>query len=397
MKNILKRESYITKIKPFIGKNLIKVLVGARRTGKTYIIYQLIEQIKIDDKNANIIYINKEEHEFKSIKNDEQLYEYVISNSKPNQNNYLLIDEIQEIEKFEIALRELLIKEYDIYCTGSNARMLSSDLATHLSGRYIEFQVYGLSFQEFLNFHNLAKSNESLIKYIKYGGSPYLINLQLDDEIVYDYLKNIYNTIILKDVVSRYSIRDVDFLDRLTEYISDSLGSYVSSKKITDFLKSQNITLSINTVLNYLQYLTNSFFISKVQRYDIQGKKLFEINDKYYFRDLGLKHSISPYKPNDISKVLENLVYNKLIFNGYKVNVGKFEEKEIDFIAKRNEEILYIQVTYLLSDEKVMEREFGNLLELKDNYKKIVVSADEFAIGNYKGIEHKHILDFLTE
>jgi len=393
---IINRTKYIDFIKPFVNKDLIKVLVGSRRTGKTCVLLQLIDELKIIDTKANIIYINKEDADFRNITDHVQLYDYVKSKSKQNAQNFVLIDEVQEIKNFEIALRELLVKKYDIYCTGSNARMLSSDLATHLSGRYIEIPIYGLSFQEFMSFHGLDKNKDTLLKFIKYGGLPYLINLKLEDDVVYQYHKNIYNTIILKDIVARYSIRDVDFLDRLTEYLCDCLGSYVSSKKITDFLKAQQVKLSINTVQNYLQYLVNSFFVDRVKRYDIQGKKLFEINDKYYFRDLGLKHSIVPYKPNDISKVLENLVYNKLVSDHYKVNIGKLGDMEIDFIATKNNQTKYIQVAYQLTDDKVMEREFGNLLLIPDNYEKIVVSADDFATGNYKGIKHIHILDFLT-
>jgi len=393
---IINRTKYIDFIRPFVNKDLIKVLVGSRRTGKTCVLLQLIEELKNIDTKANIININKEDADFRHIANNIQLYDYVKSKSKQNAQNFVLIDEVQEIKNFEIALRELLVKKYDIYCTGSNARMLSSDLATHLSGRYIEIPIYGLSFQEFMSFHGLDKNKDTLLKFIKYGGLPYLINLKLEDDVVYQYHKNIYNTIILKDIVARYSIRDVDFLDRLTEYLCDCLGSYVSSKKITDFLKAQQVKLSINTVQNYLQYLVNSFFVDRVKRYDIQGKKLFEINDKYYFRDLGLKHSIVPYKPNDISKVLENLVYNKLVSDHYKVNIGKLGDMEIDFIATKNNQTKYIQVAYQLTDDKVMEREFGNLLQIPDNYEKIVVSADDFATGNYKGIQHIHILDFLT-
>ena len=309
----------------------------------------------------------------------------------------MFIDEIQEISNFELALQQLLIKEYDIYCTGSNARMLSGDLATHLSGRYIEFQIKSLSYIEFLKFHQLQNNNKSLLKYIRYGGLPYLINVEMNDEITYGYLKSIYNTIILKDVVARYNIRDIDFLERLIEYLSDNLGSYISSKKITDFLKSQRISLSVNTVLNYLQYLNNAFFIQKTQRYDIQGKKRFEINEKYYFSDLGLKHSIIPYQANDIGKIFENLIYNFLIGKGYTVYVGKLQNMEIDFVAKKNNITKYVQVAYMLPNEKVREREFGNLLKIKDNYEKIVVSSDELISGNYKGIKHIHILDFLTQ
>lgn len=392
----IKREKYIQKIKPYIGKPLIKVLTGQRRVGKTTMLQQLIDTIKTDDKDANVIYINKELYDFKAIVKSDHLYNYVKNKTVNNVINYLLVDEVQEIEGFEIALRQLLAEQYDVYCTGSNAKMLSGDLATHLSGRYIEFKIHSLSYSEFLQFHDLSNSNQSLNNYIKFGGMPYLINLPLEEELVYGYLKSIFNTIILKDIVARYSIRDVDFIERLVYYLSDSLGSYVSSKKVSDFLKSQGIKLSINTVMNYLKYLSNSFFINKVQRYDIQGKKRFEINDKYFFSDLGLKHSVIPFQNNDIGKVFENLVYMYLIQNDYQVFVGKYHDKEIDFVANKNGQTKYIQVAYLLPDEKVREREFGNLLKLNDNFEKIVVSADEFT-GDHKGVKHLNIRDLLIK
>ena len=236
---------------------------------------------------------------------------------------------------------------------------------------------------------------ESLLMYMKYGGLPYLINLELSDEKVYHYLKNIYSSIILKDVVGRYSIRDVAFLDRLSEYICDNTGSLVSAKKIMQFLKSQQLSLSINTILNYISYLCYSYLITKAARYDIKGKMLFEVNDKYYFQDMGLKHSIVPYQPNDIQKNLENLVFNELKFRGYQVNVGQLGDYEVDFVAKKNDETVYIQVAYRLTELATFEREFGNLLSIQDNYTKIVVSLDELAAGNYKGIKHLHLLEFL--
>lgn len=392
----IQRTHYLNKISHYIDKDIIKVLIGNRRVGKTTILVQLSKRIAKENSNANIIFINKEFYQFKDIQSNDDLYNYVIQKTKKSKKNYVFIDEVQEINKFEIALRQLLVEEYDIYCTGSNAKMLSGDLATHLSGRYIEFKISSLTFKEFLEFHKLTKSTENLLKYIKYGGLPYLINLKFNDEVIYGYLKSIYNTIVLKDVVSRYNIRDIDFLDRLIEYLSDNLGSYVSSKKITDFIKSQRIKLSVNTVQNYLQYLTNAYIIQKVQRYDIIGKKRFEINEKYYFSDLGLKHSIIPYNTNDIGKVFENLVYNYLIYKDYKIHVGKLNDLEIDFIATKNDETIYIQVAYLIPNDKVKDREFGNLLKINDNHEKIVISADEFISGNYKGIKHIHILDFLT-
>jgi len=396
MTKLIERLKYVQKIEAYQNKQIIKVLVGARRVGKTTILKQLSERVKNKYLDANIIFISKEYYEFKHIKNDDDLYKYINSKIEKKRNNYIFIDEIQEIENFEIALNQLLVQQYDIYCTGSNARMLSGDLATHLSGRYIEFQILSLTYTEFLEFHNLPNQADTLLKFIRYGGLPYLINIELNDELVYGYLRSIYNTIVLKDVVARYNIRDIDFLERLVEYLSDNLGSYVSSKKITDFLKSQRISLSVNTVLNYLQYMNNAFFIQKVQRYDIQGKKRFEINDKYYFNDLGLKHSIIPFNADDIGKVFENLVYNQLISQGYTVYVGKLQQLEIDFVAKKNGDTKYIQVAYQLPNEKVREREFGNLLKIKDNYEKVVISADELVTGNYKGVKHVHILKFLS-
>jgi len=389
------RKRYLDKIKPFISKEIIKVLIGQRRVGKTTILKQLMQLIKLDDKKSNIIYINKEHNDFRDIVSSDDLFRYIKSKLSKTANNYVFIDEVQEIDNFEIALRQLFAENIDLYCTGSNAKMLSGDLATHLSGRYIEFHINSLSYREFIEAHKLSNDNASLTKYIKYGGLPYLINLPFDDEIIYGYLQSIYNTIILKDVVARYSIRDVEFLERLVEYLSDNLGSYISSKKISDFLKSQRVGLSVNTVMNYLKYLTNSFFINKVQRLDIIGKKRFEINDKFFFSDLGLKHSLIPYSGNQIGNVFENLVYNQLIYEGYKVFIGKHQDREIDFVAQKGSELKYIQVAYQITDDKVREREFGNLLRIKDNYEKVVVSADEFA-NDYKGIKHIHIRDFLT-
>jgi predicted AAA+ superfamily ATPase len=395
MEKIYIREKYLQKIKPYIGKKVIKVLTGQRRVGITTLLKQIIDVIKNENNEANAIYMNKEQNEFKHIKTADDLFQYIKSQLSKNKKNYVFVDEIQEINEFEIALRQILVKGIDIYCTGSNEKMLSGDLATHLSGRYIEFHINSLSYNEFLQFHKLKNNNESLNKYIRYGGLPYLIHLPLDDEIVYGYLKSIYSTIILKDIVARYNIRDIDFLERLVEYLSDNLGNYVSSKRISDFLKTQRVSLSVNTVMNYLRYLTNSYFINKVQRLDIIGKKRFEINDKYYFSDLGLKNSVIPYAESQIGKIFENLVYNHLIYNDYNVYIGKHKDREIDFMAYKGNDIKYIQVAYLIPDEKVKEREFGNLLKINDNYEKIVVSADEF-IGDNKGIKHMNIRDFLV-
>ncbi|MEA3449430.1 MAG: ATP-binding protein [Patescibacteria group bacterium] len=399
IKKYIKREKYLNYIIPYIEKDLIKVIVGQRRVGKSYLLYQLMDLIKEKKKDSNIIYINKELYEFEEIKDSKSLLEYVDKKTnKRHMKNYVFIDEIQDIEEFEKALRSLNASEkYDIYCTGSNANLLSGELATYLSGRYIEITMHSLSYNEFIQFHKLNNNDNTLLKYIKYGGLPYLIHLELNDDIVYDYLRNVYNTILLKDVVARYKIRNVSFLENLVEYIADNTGSLVSAKKISDFLKSQNIKISPNVVLNYLSFLSSSFFVYRVQRSDIQGKKIFEINDKYYFEDLGLKNSIVGYKQVDINKDLENLVFSHLKYFGYKITVGQMKEKEIDFVCEKNNKTKYIQVAYIVN-EKNKEREFGNLLAIQDNYEKIVVSMDKLIDGEYeyKGVKHMNINYFLT-
>lgn len=397
-KTYIPRDTYWKKIAPFIGKDIIKVIVGQRRVGKSYFLFQIMDEIKKIHPHANCIYLNKESEEFSNIKTGKDLLNFISQHISTRRKNCIFIDEIQEIEGFEKALRHLSAKGgYDIYCTGSNAHMLSSEIATGLSGRYVEITMHSLSFAEFLIFHKLSADEESLSQYIRYGGLPYLINLELKDEVVYDYLKNIYNTILLKDVVARFGVRNVNFLERLTVYVADNVGSFVSAKKISDFLKSQNIRISPNIVLNYLSYLVAAYCISIAKRSDLTGKRIFEINEKYYFADVGLRHALIGYRHVDIGKILENLVYNHLQFLGYHITVGKIGEKEIDFIGDRAGEKIYIQVAYLLHDEKTRAREFGNLLGVRDNFPKIVVSMDKMAGGNYQGIQHVHVLDFLTK
>jgi predicted AAA+ superfamily ATPase len=395
MNKTIRRDQYLNKIKPYIGKQIIKVYTGQRRVGKSVLLRQTADLVKKQNELVNIIYINKELYEFKEIKSSDDLFQYVNNRIQPSHPNCVFVDEIQEITEFEVAIRQLFALGVDLYITGSNAKMLSGDLATHLSGRYIEFYISSLSYPEFLEFHQMENSTETLNKYFRFGGLPYLIHLPLEEEVIYGYLKSIFNTIVLKDIVARYNIRDIDFLERMIEYLSDNLGSYISAKKISDFLKSQKIQLSINTTLNYLRYLSDSFFIHRVQRLDIIGKKRFEINDKFFFSDLGLKHAVIPYSGNQIANILENLVYNHLVYLDFHVFVGKHQDREIDFVAQKGNIIKYIQVCYQLSSEDVFEREFGNLMRIKDNYEKIVVSADQFAT-DYKGIKHIYINDFLV-
>ncbi len=397
IREYITRQHYLDRIKPYIGKDIIKVITGQRRVGKSYLLYQIMDVITAADPEAQIIYINKELYEFDFIDNYKALLAYIRDKAKGKKNRYIFIDEVQDIDQFEKALRSLAAEGgYDIYCTGSNAGLLSGDLATYLSGRYVEIKVFCLSYIEFLDFHNLQNNAEAFLKYIKYGGLPYLINLKLEDDIVYDYLKNIYNTILFKDVVKRHRIRNIAFLERLTIYLADNAGSLVSAKKISDFLKSQKTNISPNVVLNYISHLESAFFILKVRRSDIACKKIFEIGEKYYFEDLGLRHTIIGYRQADIGRVLENLVFIHLKRSGYEITVGRIGGKEIDFACEKKGERLYVQVAYMITDQSVHDREFGNLLEIKDNFTKIVVSMDEMTGGNFKGIRHVNIRDFLV-
>ncbi len=397
IKKYIKRPYYLDRIRPFMNKDIIKVLVGQRRVGKSYLLFQIIDElIRQGTKKSGILYINKELHEFEPIRDYRDLLSYISHVAKSQKITALLIDEIQGISQFEAALRDLQAGgRYDIYCTGSNADLLSGELAANLSGRYVEMEVYSLSYPEFLVFHNLDNTEASLLKYMKYGGLPYLVNLDMNDIVVYDYLRSINNTILFKDVVARYKIRNVAFLERLIEYIADNTGSLVSAKKISDFLKSQKTNISPNIVLNYLSFLSNAFLIFRVRRSEIGGKRIFEINEKYYFQDSGLRHALVGYQPSDINKMLENIVYMHLRASGYAVTVGQLGAKEVDFVCEKRGDRLYVQVAYLIPDKKAREREFGNLHQIRDNYPKFVVSMDKMMEGGEKGVRHLHITQFL--
>ena len=392
----IERPLYIDRLKPFIGKSLIKVLIGQRRVGKSYLLMQLRDLIKKQSPDTQIIYINKEQHEFSKITNSEDLFLYLKENVNENGKVALFIDEIQDIESFEITLRDLVTRSnYDIYCTGSNANLLSSELATFLSGRYIEIKVFGLSYTEFLVFYNLQDSVATFQNYLKFGGLPYLINLNTEIQIAYEYLTSIYNTILLKDVVTRFKVRNVKFLENLIAFLADNMGSIVSSKKISEYLKSQKINISTQVVIDYLGYLESSFLIFKVKRTGIEGKKVFEIGEKYFFEDIGIRNAIVGYKTSDIHKILENVVYLHLRMAGYSVTVGQEGNKEIDFIAQKSGEKIYVQVAYMLTNEGTINREYGNLLEIPDNFPKYVVTMDELTeISTHKGINRMHVKDF---
>lgn len=392
-----KRELYIQRIKPFVDTQMIKVIVGQRRVGKSFLLFQLMDDIRSEVPDADIVYINKELYDFDSIKDYEDLISYVSAKRKNRERKcYLFIDEIQDISGFEKALRHFFAENsYDIYCTGSNATMLSGELATFLSGRYIEFKVNSLTYVEFLTFHKLEDSSKAFSRFYRFGGLPYLASLPHEESIITEYLKNIYNTIILKDIVSRYSIRNVRQLQDLTIYLADTIGNLFSANRISEYLKSQRIDLLPKTILEYLNYLDSAFFVKRIRPIDIQGKKQFQIGEKYYFEDLGIRNAIRPFKASDIAQVLENVVCHHLLVCGYDLYIGRDGEKEVDFVAERNGEKLYVQVAYSIIDPKVHEREFGNLMSIKDNYKKIVVTMDELEGVSYQGIEQIPIRHFL--
>lgn len=397
-RSFVPRPVYSERIKPFIDKEIIKIISGQRRVGKSYILFQLVEDIKRDNPLANIIYINKELKPHEYIADDTLLYQYVKDKLLPDSKNYLFVDEIQEIVNFEKALRSLLLENCcDIFCSGSNANMLSGELSTYLAGRYIEFTIHSLGYDEFLHFFHLENSNDNLNKYLTVGGMPYMKVIGLEEFSVFEYLRAVYATILLKDVVSREGIRNIQFLENLIEYLADNVGNLFSASNIAKYLKSQRSTVSTQAVLNYLKPLTNAFFVYKVPRYDISGLKFFEVGEKYYFEDIGIRNSIRGFdRRKDINKVMENAVYLHLLRMGYKVFIGQLGNTEIDFIAEKDGNRIYIQVAYLLIDENTVNREFGNLLKIGDNYRKYVVTMDDYQTGsNYYGIEQIHLKDFL--
>jgi len=401
MTQLINRKYYTNIITPFINKNIIKVLTGQRRVRKSCILKQIQQNIQDTVPQANTIYINKEFDEFSNIRTNEDLSEYISTKIKTNCKNYLFIDEVQDILGFEHTLRSLQAQDAcDIFITGSNANMLSSELSTYLAGRYVEFHIHSLTYPEFLIFHNLTPSNKSLRDYLTYGGLPYLSHLPLEKDIIFEYLNNVHSTIMLKDIVKREGIRNVDFLETLVFYTADNIGNLFSANNISRYLKSQHVNISTLQVINYLRALQNAYLIHKVRRIDVNGLKTFEIGDKYFFEDLGLRNCHTGLNmQRDIHKLIENAVYLHLLHCRYEVFTGQQSGgREIDFIAQRGDDIIYVQVTYQITDESTHNREFGNLMAIRNNYPKYVVSLDEWTSGsNIDGIQHIHLADFLQK
>ncbi len=394
---IIKRPIYLDRLIPYIGKNVIKVLTGQRRVGKSYILKSIAQHIKNIDANANIINIDMEDFAFAYITDSQSLHKEIISRIKEGERNYIFIDEIQEVEDFDKVIRSLnLNPANDIYVTGSNSKMLSSEMASRLAGRIIELQVHPLSYQEFLIFHKMEDSDLAMTDYLRYGGLPYLVNLP-QQSTWNEYISGITDAVVYRDIVSRHSLRNNDFLQRLLLFLADNIGQIFTAKKIADYLKSQRISTTVGSVLGYVGYTEEAFIVNRSRRWDIEGKRFFEIGEKFFFEDLGIRNSIVGFRPHDISGLMENAVYNNLRIQGYSVKTGVLNGgKEIDFVAEKNGERVYVQVAMTIGDKDTADREYGNLASIPDNYEKRVVSYRDAYPITYKGIKTLPLREFLT-
>ncbi len=393
------RRIYADKVDAWIGKGQIIVLTGQRRVGKSYILKDFIERHKTD-LQTNIIYINKERKKFDSLKNHEQLNTYIDEQWMGEAHNYILIDEVQEIEGWEKSVRSYRLEDNtDILITGSNSKMLSSELSTLLGGRYQEINVQSLSYQEFIQFHHLNDDDDALWKYINYGGLPGLKQIGLTDEdLVWDYIKGVYHTVMLKDIIERNSIRNVSFLQTLLRYFADTIGKLYSLNNISKFMKSQGQDVAVKSIASYLGFFKDAYLLSSVERYDIHGKKLLESNEKLYFGDIGLRNLIAGgEREGDVEKVIENIVYQQLLRMGYTVHIGQLRAGEVDFVCTKSNERIYVQVAYLIASADTEEREFGCLDNIKDHYPKYVISMTPLVKRSDKdGITHLGLREFLN-
>lgn len=384
------RETYLSKIRPFIGKDIIKVLTGVRRGGKSV----LLEQIRDEINSPNSIFLNFEDLGNQHLCEYNALHEYIcerIGSSK--EKFYLFFDEIQEVQGWEKTVNSLRVKfQADIYITGSNSRLLSGELATYIAGRYISFIVYPFSFTEF----KMVNADYTFDQYIQYGGMPFLSSIGFEPEVSKNYLQDIFNSVVLKDIVKRNNIRDVDLLERIIAYALANVGKSFSATSISKFFKAENRTVAPETILNYLKACEEAYLLYRLKSQDINGKKMLKVNEKYYVVDHGLREAVVGENLQNVEIILENIVGLELLRRGYKVCVGRVGTKEIDFIGEKGGDKLYIQVCYLLGDESTIQREFGSLLEIKDNYPKMVLYKESSFKGKYEGIPAVKIEDWLT-
>ena len=398
--NLIDRPLYIDHIVNLLDKDVMLFLIGQRRVGKSYLLRLMREWIISNIEGANVVYINKEYEIADEISNHRQLYHYVIERLSETGRNYLLIDEVQDIDEYEKALRSLHAEQRcQIIATGSNAHVFSTELGTRLAGRYIEVPVYSLSYREFLLFRGIEDSERSVLDYLRVGGLPALTHFDISDEgQVSDYLYGVYNTVMLRDIITRENIRNLRFIHNLSRYVADNIGKLFSIRNIGNTLKAQGESAATALTGAYLEFMRNAFLISEVDRYDIHGKKLFETIGKYYFSDHGIRNLLSGFNlRGSIEKVMENVVYLELLRRGFKVTVGILRVGEIDFVASKSDRVIYIQVAYLLASDETIDREFGNLAAIPDHYPKYVISMDPVSGGfpQYPGIQHLHLRTFL--
>ena len=396
----IRRQTYIDKIEKYLGKETIIVLVGQRRVGKSCIL-KMIRDEKMADSCNNVIYIDKEKWQYDAIQTYQDLNEYIEKHWDKDKHNYILIDEVQDIEEFERSVRSFRTEpNTDIIITGSNASMLSNELSTLIGGRYKEIYIQSLSYNEFLEFHNLPDNDESLSLYIQYGGMPGLAKIGLEEDDAREYQTDIYHTVLLKDVIMRNQIRNVPFLENLVRFLADNIGKLISANSIAKYMKSQGESITSTLIINYISFLCEAYILHKVNRYDIHGKRVFENNDKFYFEDNGVRNAIAGgTREGDIEKVIENIIYQHLIRLGYQVYVGQLQAGEIDFVCTKPEgQRVYVQASYIIAEQATREREFGNLRSIKDNYPKYIISLTPLLAKNDDdGITHIHLRKFLRE
>lgn len=395
---------YMNRLKPFVNTPFVKILTGVRRCGKSTILLMLIEELKKQGVSENqIIHFNFDSMKYDNIKDRKLLYKVISEKIKPNVKNYIFLDEVQEIENWERTVNSIMTDfDADIYVTGSNSKMLSSEISTYLTGRYVSINVYPLSFSEYLDFkksysnENSFNRKDDFAHYLKFGGFP-AVNLRgFTQDEAYTIVKDIYNSTIFKDIVQRNKIRKIELLERVVKFVFDNVGKTFSAKSISDYLKNQNRNMDVETVYNYLSFLEKAFIIYRCSRYDLQGKEILKTQEKFFLADPAFKYSVLGYSPKSIAAMLENIVYLELKRRGYEVFVGKAAlNQEIDFTAIKKNEKVYIQVCREISSEKTEKREYSNLLNIKDNYPKYLLRTDEFSEGNYEGIKTMHIADFL--
>ncbi len=397
------REKYLSQIRPFYNQDLIKVITGIRRSGKSVILKQIIEELKKNHiKENQIIYINFESKKYSFIKNDDDLYQYINEKMTKDKKNYLFFDEIQNVDKWEKAVNSLkadLEEKVSIFITGSNSDLLSGELATHLSGRYVSFKVYPFTFKEVCQLKNIKSKDKyelekDFMEYLKWGGLPQRFVLT-DENQTRTYLTDVYDSIVVKDIITRYGVKDIDLFNRIVEYIVTTPSQMFSAENLAKYFMQDNRNVSKNTLYNYLEYMSASMLINKVDRYDVRGKRILNGKYKYYLTDLGLGQVMNTAKKPQMGAYLENVVYNELLSRGYDVKVGTLEKGEIDFIATKGDEKLYFQVAFQLYDE-IMEREFGAFDHIQDHYPKYIISTDKFDLSR-NGIIHKNIIDWLLE